>query len=124
MGVLIFIPDINLYGDHCGSGYMGPGGIGDYGQHIECTGGIHRFVDLKLFGNNHVYQSSTVQAYYATGWYDPEGFMGALSATVMTSFGVLIGRVLTIYQGTEVRRHRHRIIRWMIWCIIFGVGSG
>lgn len=26
--ILIFVPDIVIYGDHCGAGYMGPGGIG------------------------------------------------------------------------------------------------
>merc|ERR1712154_51255 len=50
--------------------------------------------------------------------------MGALSATVLTFFGVLVGRILAIYQGTVMRHHRHRIIRWMIWCIVFGIVAG
>lgn len=40
-------------------GYIGPGGISDDGQYFNCTGGIAKYIDLKLFGANHIYQHGT-----------------------------------------------------------------
>jgi len=117
--IVTFVPEITIYGDRCGSGYVGPGGIGDFGEFVECTGGMNKFVDWKLFGSNHVYHYPTAQSYYATGWYDPEGFMGAISATFLTFFGVLVGRILTVYND-----HRQRILRWTVWLLIFGLVAG
>jgi hypothetical protein len=33
----------------CGcSGYQGPGGLSNGGDHWDCTGGIHRYIDMKV----------------------------------------------------------------------------
>eukprot|EP01083_Nonionella_stella_P079233 217212_1 len=117
--ILVFAVPFTIYDETCPTGYIGPGGIGDKGKYIECTGGIHRYMDLKLFGENHVYQSPTVRGYYATGWYDPEGIMGAWTATILTFFGVFIGRILTVY-----RTHKQRIIRWFMYAVVFGLIAG
>lgn len=117
--ILVFTVSFTIYDEKCEKGYFGPGGIGDYGKHIECTGGVHRYIDYKLFGHNHVYQYSTAHKIYATGWYDPEGFLGSLTATILTFFGILVGRVLTIY-----KYHKQRLIKWFIYCIIFGLIAG
>lgn len=39
------------------SGYLGPGGIGDFGQYQNCTGGAAGYIDRWLLGNNHIYQT-------------------------------------------------------------------
>lgn len=39
----------------CPTGYIGPGGRGDYGAYPGCTGGTHRLVDKTIFGYNHMY---------------------------------------------------------------------
>ncbi len=43
----------------CGKGYLGPGGIGDYGLHFNCTGGAAGYIDKKIFGESHIYQYPT-----------------------------------------------------------------
>ena len=80
---IVYLLPVTMYNESCPKGYFGPGGIGDYGKHIECTGGAHRLVDFKLWGHKHVYQWPTCRNTYATGWYDPEGTMGALTATIL-----------------------------------------
>lgn len=42
-------------------GYLGPGGIGDYGKYENCTGGAAKYIDMKIFGLNHIYQGPTCQ---------------------------------------------------------------
>ena len=64
--MIIFMLPVTLFGEKCPRGYLGPGGIGDQGKHIECTGGAHRYVDYKLFGEDHVYHSPTSRDLYAT----------------------------------------------------------
>ncbi len=39
------------------SGYLGPGGIGDFGQYQYCTGGAAGYIDRWMLGNNHIYQT-------------------------------------------------------------------
>ena len=53
--LLVYILQVSLFGDNCGKGYIG---IGDYGKYIECTGGVHRWIDIKLFGYNYIYENS------------------------------------------------------------------
>lgn len=57
----------------CGRGYLGPGGLHDYGQYYNCTGGVAGYIDRKLFGE-HMYKHPTCQKIYETVlYYDPEG---------------------------------------------------
>lgn len=39
------------------SGYLGPGGIGDFGQYQNCTGGAAGYIDRWLLKDNHIYQT-------------------------------------------------------------------
>lgn len=38
------------------SGYLGPGGIGDFGKYPNCTGGAAGYIDHLLLGEKHIYQ--------------------------------------------------------------------
>ncbi|KAH3693370.1 heparan-alpha-glucosaminide N-acetyltransferase [Pelomyxa schiedti] len=55
----------------CGKGYLGPGGIGDWGKFSNCTGGAAGYIDEVIFGTDHIYQWPTCQEIYDTGAYDP-----------------------------------------------------
>jgi hypothetical protein len=85
-----------------------PGGIGDYGKYMDCTGGAAGYIDKKIFTEDHIYNSPTCQrtplppplfllcvkvpfltwtlvttALYHTGSYDPEGTLGNLTSIFM-----------------------------------------
>jgi heparan-alpha-glucosaminide N-acetyltransferase len=96
----------------CPRGYMGPGGIGDGGEHAECTGGIHRYVDIMLFTNDLIYHAPTCKELYSCQSYDPEGFLGVLTASFLTYLGLMSGRVLIHFPT-----HRERLTRWAIWTV-------
>jgi len=38
-------------------GYLGPGGIGDFGLYQNCTGGAAGYIDRWLLRDNHIYQT-------------------------------------------------------------------
>ena len=40
-------------------GYLGPGGLEDGGKHMNCTGGAASYIDRKIFGAAHIYQTPT-----------------------------------------------------------------
>jgi heparan-alpha-glucosaminide N-acetyltransferase len=97
----------------CGRGYIGPGGISDYGRlwGAQCTGGVHGAIDRALFGPWHMYHSSspvdgtpvsaaTCAPVYFCDVYDPEGLLGAIGAILMAWLGLQAGRA--------VARHRPR----------------
>lgn len=50
----------------CPTGYLGPGGIGDFGLHPNCTGGAAAYIDSLVFGPNHIYQTPTCQTVSTT----------------------------------------------------------
>jgi hypothetical protein len=61
----------------CPSGYLGPGGLQNKGQYRNCTGGSARYIDIKIFGREHIYQHPTAKIIYdTTEPFDPEGFLG------------------------------------------------
>ena len=92
----------------CPRGYNGPGGRGeDYGDSPECTGGIHKYIDMQIFGINHFYGHPTCQTFYDCGAYDPEGFWGSLTACTLTYTGLLTGRILLHYKA-----HTQRLFRF------------
>lgn len=45
----------------CASGYLGPGGLEQEGHYFNCTGGAAGYIDRKVFGDSHIYQSPTSQ---------------------------------------------------------------
>ncbi|XP_044303166.1 heparan-alpha-glucosaminide N-acetyltransferase isoform X4 [Varanus komodoensis] len=43
----------------CPRGYLGPGGIGNFGKYPNCTGGAAAYIDHLLLGEKHIYQHPT-----------------------------------------------------------------
>lgn len=50
------------------SGYLGPGGIGDMGMYVNCTGGAAGLVDRWLLGENHIYQTPSARVSERLKW--------------------------------------------------------
>lgn len=74
----------------CPAGYTGPGGISEDGAYDGCTGGIYRYIDVKLLGEDHIYHGSAVTSVYGGQNFECEGFMGMMNAVFMTYLGTLI----------------------------------
>ena len=90
-------------------GYLGPGGRSIEGGHgyAQCTGGSHRYIDLKVFGHQHIYDEPTcVAAYQCHTPYDPEGLVGSFNAVLLTYMGIMAGRVLIYHKGAIARVKR------------------
>ena len=107
----------------CPVGYNGPGGLSDYKSNKKCTGGIHRFLDIMLFTNKHIYQKPTCMEIYDCKSHDPEGALGSLSACTLTYLGLMSGRVLVHFKS-----HGDRVRIWlgmaMICLFVGGVLCG
>lgn len=94
----------------CPRGYLGPGGMAEHGAHEFCTGGIHRYIDMQVFGYDFIYHSPTCKQLYGCRAYDPEGLLGSLSACSLTYLGLMAGRVVVHF-----KEHRERLARWLLW---------
>ncbi|KAL6080547.1 Heparan-alpha-glucosaminide N-acetyltransferase [Balamuthia mandrillaris] len=105
---LVSVPD-------CGRGYLGPGGIGDQGRYQNCPGGVAGYIDRKIFGERHIFQSPTSIAYYHSPPYDPEGALGNLTSIFLVFMGLQAGRTMVHY-----RKGASLILRWVAWGIFFG----
>ena len=46
---------------NCPVGYVGPGGLGDFGKHFNCTGGYSVYFDRKILGERHMNGYSQLQ---------------------------------------------------------------
>ena len=66
----------------CPTGYLGPGGVHENSQYWNCTGGAAGYIDIKFFGEDHIYDDPTereiffYEEYNFGGYsrpYDPEG---------------------------------------------------
>ncbi|KAJ0402496.1 hypothetical protein P43SY_003428 [Pythium insidiosum] len=77
----------------CPTGYVGPGGSSHGGAYRDCTGGAHLYIDMLVFGRDHLFQSPTCQQEYDTGPFDPEGLLNWLMMAVTTYLGWLSARV-------------------------------
>ncbi|XP_069835379.1 heparan-alpha-glucosaminide N-acetyltransferase-like isoform X2 [Dendropsophus ebraccatus] len=104
----------------CPTGYLGPGGIGDFGLYPNCTGGAAGYIDKWLFGQNHIYNHPTCKELYKTTQpFDPEGILGTINSVVMAFFGLQAGKIILIY-----RKSPHKILcRFFIWSILLGITS-
>ncbi|XP_025250543.1 heparan-alpha-glucosaminide N-acetyltransferase isoform X3 [Theropithecus gelada] len=104
----------------CPTGYLGPGGIGDFGKYPNCTGGAAGYIDRLLLGDDHLYQhpSSTV-LYHTEVAYDPEGILGTINSIVMAFLGVQAGKILLYYKAQT----KDILIRFTAWCCILGLIS-
>eukprot|EP01035_Chromulina_nebulosa_P001344 gene1344-1794_t len=91
LGILIVFLSVCLgvAAPGCPVGYNGPGGLSDNSAHEGCTGGIHRYLDLKTFGYLLIYHHPTCRELYECPPYDPEGLLGSLSACTLTYLGLM-----------------------------------
>lgn len=104
----------------CPRGYTGPGGIGDYGQYRDCTGGAALYLDKQIFGPKHIFADPSCKNVYQTGIFDPEGFLGNFTSLFLTFTGYQCGRILINY-----KEDKEKMIRWVIWGVILaGIGIG
>lgn len=97
----------------CERGYLGPGGIHDYIQHQNCTGGAAGFIDRAILGENHMYQRAKIRSVYDALVFDPEGVFGCLLTIVQVFLGVQCGVTMLVYPTAK-----DRLRRWISW----GVG--
>ncbi|XP_067850487.1 heparan-alpha-glucosaminide N-acetyltransferase-like isoform X2 [Heptranchias perlo] len=99
----------------CPRGYLGPGGIGDFGQFANCTGGAAGLVDRWLFGEKHIYQHpSCTLLYHTTVPFDPENLLGLINSIVMAFLGLQAGKIFLIYKG----QNKQIMLRFFIWSIL------
>lgn len=94
----------------CSRGYLGPGGIHDYLQHQNCTGGVAGFFDRAILGTSHMYQNASIRKVYKALVFDPEGVFGCLLTIVHTFIGVQCGVTLLVYPTAK-----DRLRRWIFW---------
>ncbi|XP_007455521.1 PREDICTED: heparan-alpha-glucosaminide N-acetyltransferase [Lipotes vexillifer] len=101
----------------CPTGYLGPGGLGDWGKYPNCTGGAAGYIDRLLLGDHHLYQhpSSTV-LYHTEVAYDPEGILGTINSIVMAFLGVQAGKILLYYKDQT----KGILIRFAAWGCFLG----
>ncbi|MEE6512597.1 hypothetical protein FKM82_019693 [Ascaphus truei] len=104
----------------CPTGYLGPGGIGDYGKYPNCTGGAAGYIDQSILGKEHIYQHPTSNVVYKTTVpYDPEGILGTINSVVMAFLGLQAGKILIFYKN----QHKQVIVRFFTWSVLMGVVS-
>lgn len=135
----------------CPTGYTGPGGIGDFARHPHCTGGAHRYIDLQLWGLRHMFHATdaenrpisgaTCANIYKCDVYDPEGTLGALTASFMAFLGLLAGRMMVNTKriiaarrrrgaasgdaGESIAYHLPLLQRWAAWGVVLcAIGAG
>lgn len=110
-------------------------------QFSNCTGGAARFVDITLFGSDHIYQRPTAQVIYDTTVpFDPEGLiyllfafemyhcfysnllfncfsttgmLGSLTCVLCSFLGAEAAKVLLIFPANN-----QRISRWLTWSLL------
>ncbi|KAI1887703.1 hypothetical protein AGOR_G00193040 [Albula goreensis] len=105
---------------NCPTGYLGPGGIGDFGQYPNCTGGAAGYIDRWLLGENHIYQTPSSRVVYQSRVpYDPEGVLGSISSIVMAFLGLQAGKILLHYKDL----HSKIMARFLIWGFALGIIS-
>ncbi|KAM9329534.1 heparan-alpha-glucosaminide N-acetyltransferase [Gastrophryne carolinensis] len=104
----------------CPTGYLGPGGIGDFGKYPNCTGGAAGYIDRLVFGEEHIYQRPTSSVVYNTTVpYDPEGILGTLNSIVIAFLGLQAGKILVFYRN----QHKQILVRFFAWSLVMGVIS-
>lgn len=105
----------------CPTGYLGPGGLHQNATFFNCTGGSARYIDIVLFGRNHIYQNPTSRIIYANSEpYDPEGFLGTLSASFIVFLGVQCGYTMLCFKN----QWKPTVIRWLSWSVVLGGFAG
>uniref|UniRef100_A0A8C3XW89 Heparan-alpha-glucosaminide N-acetyltransferase catalytic domain-containing protein n=1 Tax=Chelydra serpentina TaxID=8475 RepID=A0A8C3XW89_CHESE len=106
----------------CPKGYLGPGGIGDFGKYPNCTGGAAGYIDHLLLGEGHIYQhpSSNV-LYQTTVAYDPEGILGTINSIFMAFLGLQVLASFLFLRCAAVKVHinsKHLLFQGIISAIL------
>lgn len=111
--IIILVHLVLLFGfkvDNCPRGYLGPGGIHDYIQHQNCTGGTTGYIDRLILGESHMYKRARIRNVYDSLVFDPEGVFGCLLTIVQVFLGVQCGVTLLVYPTVK-----DRLSRWVSW---------
>ena len=113
----------------CPTGYLGPGGLHENGNHWNCSGGAAGYIDYQFFGEAHIYDEPTSlevffhDEYYFGGYmraYDPEGLLGSINSIVIVFLGLQLGKILQFYPDSK-----SRAIRFCIWGgVLLCIGGG
>jgi len=113
----------------CPTGYLGPGGLHENGNHWNCSGGAAGYIDYQFFGEAHIYDEPTSlevffhDEYYFGGYmraYDPEGLLGSINSIVIVFLGLQLGKILQFYPDSK-----SRAIRFCIWGgVLVCIGGG
>ncbi|KAI0231270.1 Heparan-alpha-glucosaminide N-acetyltransferase [Lamellibrachia satsuma] len=104
----------------CPTGYLGPGGLHDNGDHWNCTGGAAGAIDRLILGKSHMYKTPTcTKIYHTTVAFDPEGILGTLTSIFLCFLGLQAGKIIIVYP-----EWKQRIKRWFIWMLITGLTAG
>ena len=98
----------------CPRGYTGPGGISDFGRYEGCTGGIYRYIDVKVFGEEHIYHGSAVTYVYHGNNFECEGLMGLLNAIFLVYLGTLVTPVIQ-----KVKKPMNRVWTYAVTGLLF-----
>jgi len=103
----------------CPAGYLGPGGLHDGGQYLNCTGGATGYIDRWVFGDDHMYGHPTCKKIYLTETpFDPEGLLGCLTATFTVFLGLQAGKIVRTYG-----HYGQRMRRFVCWSIVCGIAA-
>ncbi|KAL3877245.1 hypothetical protein ACJMK2_034978 [Sinanodonta woodiana] len=101
-------------------GYLGPGGLANFGENANCTGGAASYIDRQVFGVNHIYQSPTCKELYHTSVpHDPEGLLGTLTSCFLCFLGLQAGKIFVTYKFWKPR-----IYRFFMWFCVLGLIGG
>lgn len=90
-------------------------------MYYNCTGGAARWIDLKFFGEAHIFHGPTsfevfqVERRYDFNHkevisYDPEGLLGSINSILIVFLGLQAGKILIHYKDD-----RNRLIRFALW---------
>ena len=100
----------------CPTGYLGPGGLADEGEHAECTGGASGYIDRQVFGDAHLYQHATcIDVFESTVPYDSNGLLGTLTTCFLCFLGLQAGKILATYSDPL-----ERVTRFLVWGVLLG----
>nr|XP_040033706.1 heparan-alpha-glucosaminide N-acetyltransferase [Gasterosteus aculeatus aculeatus] len=103
----------------CPTGYLGAGGIGDYGLYPNCTGGAAGYIDRRMFGHNLYRYPTCKQIYLTTQPFDPEGVLGTINSVVMGFLGMQAGKIIIFYKGKNIVI----LCRFLAWALILGIST-
>lgn len=97
----------------CPRGYMEPGGLHNFSELFNCTGGVAGYLDNLILGESHLYRYGAIKAVYKnTRNFDPEGILGTISAIFLTCLGAEAGRVTLLYKDKK-----NHVFIWLCWAI-------